>query len=145
MNPKLKQKFQHYEEFHQTKLNKMTHLVGIPLIVFSSVLLLSNIPLLAEILILLISFYYIQLSTKLGFIAFITFFLNLLVAKFITNDFVFAFTLFILGWIFQFIGHFIFEKKSPAFLKNLEHLLIGPLWCINFSLDFYFKKEKKNV
>jgi uncharacterized membrane protein YGL010W len=36
--------------------------------------------------------------------------------------------IFVLGWIFQGIGHYRYEKKSPAFFKNLEHLLIGPLW-----------------
>jgi len=35
---------------------------------------------------------------------------------------------FILGWILQFVGHGVFEKKSPAFLKNVAHVLIGPLW-----------------
>jgi uncharacterized membrane protein YGL010W len=34
----------------------------------------------------------------------------------------------IIGWIVQFIGHGVYEKKSPAFLKSLEHLLIGPFW-----------------
>lgn len=32
------------------------------------------------------------------------------------------------GWILQFVGHGVFEKKSPAFLTNVAHLLIGPLW-----------------
>lgn len=36
--------------------------------------------------------------------------------------------LFVLGWVFQFVGHLKYEKKSPAFYKNAEHLLVGPLW-----------------
>jgi hypothetical protein len=36
--------------------------------------------------------------------------------------------LFIVGWIFQFVGHAVYEKKSPAFMKNFEHLFIGPPW-----------------
>jgi uncharacterized membrane protein YGL010W len=36
--------------------------------------------------------------------------------------------LFVSGWIIQFVGHGVYEKKSPAFFKNVEHLLIGPLW-----------------
>ncbi|MEA2416126.1 MAG: hypothetical protein QOI58_2783, partial [Thermoanaerobaculia bacterium] len=39
--------------------------------------------------------------------------------------------LFILGWIFQFIGHSVYEHKQPAFLRNAVHLLIGPLWILN--------------
>jgi uncharacterized membrane protein YGL010W len=36
--------------------------------------------------------------------------------------------LFVLGWVFQFVGHYVYEKKSPAFARNLVHLLVGPLW-----------------
>ena len=39
----------------------------------------------------------------------------------------FAVAVFVIGWILQFVGHY-FEGKSPAFLTNLVHLLIGPLW-----------------
>jgi uncharacterized membrane protein YGL010W len=34
---------------------------------------------------------------------------------------------FVVGWVFQFIGH-AYEGKAPAFLTNLLHLLVGPLW-----------------
>jgi uncharacterized membrane protein YGL010W len=34
-----------------------------------------------------------------------------------------------LAWIGQFYGHKI-EGKKPSFLKDLEFLLIGPLWVI---------------
>jgi uncharacterized membrane protein YGL010W len=37
-------------------------------------------------------------------------------------------TLFVIGWILQGIGHARYEKKSPAFFRNLTHLMIGPLW-----------------
>ena len=40
-------------------------------------------------------------------------------------------TLFVVGWIFQFLGHSVYEKKSPAFLTNALHLLVGPLWILN--------------
>ena len=39
--------------------------------------------------------------------------------------------LFVVGWIFQFLGHSVYEKKSPAFLRNALHLLVGPLWILN--------------
>ncbi len=37
---------------------------------------------------------------------------------------------FVIGWIFQFVGHYYYEKKSPSFLKNILHLFIGPLWIL---------------
>ena len=27
-------------------------------------------------------------------------------------------------------SHYVYEKKSPAFYKNLVHLLVGPLWIV---------------
>ena len=35
--------------------------------------------------------------------------------------------LFIVGWIFQFMGHAI-EGNQPAFFKNPMYLLVGPWW-----------------
>ena len=39
-------------------------------------------------------------------------------------------SLFVLAWIGQFIGHAI-EKKRPSFFKDLQFLLIGPLWLLS--------------
>jgi len=38
-------------------------------------------------------------------------------------------TLFVLAWIGQFIGHAI-EKKRPSFFKDLQFLMIGPMWLL---------------
>jgi uncharacterized membrane protein YGL010W len=40
-----------------------------------------------------------------------------------------AIALFIVGWIFQFVGHAI-EGNQPAFFRNPIYLLIGPLWIL---------------
>jgi uncharacterized membrane protein YGL010W len=37
--------------------------------------------------------------------------------------------LFVLAWIGQFIGHAI-EGRRPSFFKDLQFLLIGPLWLL---------------
>ena len=36
-------------------------------------------------------------------------------------------TLFVVGWLFQFIGH-AFEGKPPEFLENPRFLLVGLRW-----------------
>ena len=46
----------------------------------------------------------------------------------------YALAVFVVGWIFQFIGHLGYEKKSPAFLKNAGHLLVGPLWVLEAAM-----------
>jgi len=40
-----------------------------------------------------------------------------------------ALTLFIAGWILQFVGHAI-EGNQPAFLSNPVYLLVGPFWLV---------------
>ncbi len=40
-----------------------------------------------------------------------------------------ALGLFVLGWIFQFIGHAI-EGTKPAFFKNPAYLIVGPIWWV---------------
>ena len=39
--------------------------------------------------------------------------------------------LFALAWVGQFWGHKV-EGKKPSFLKDLQFLLIGPLWLLHF-------------
>jgi uncharacterized membrane protein YGL010W len=37
--------------------------------------------------------------------------------------------IFVLAWIGQFIGHAI-EGKRPSFFKDLQFLMIGPMWLL---------------
>lgn len=39
--------------------------------------------------------------------------------------------IFVVAWIGQFIGHAI-EGRQPSFFKDLQFLLIGPLWLLGF-------------
>jgi uncharacterized membrane protein YGL010W len=39
--------------------------------------------------------------------------------------------IFVVAWIGQFIGHTI-EGRRPSFFKDLQFLLIGPLWLLSF-------------
>ena len=39
--------------------------------------------------------------------------------------------LFVLGWVFQLAGHWYYERNSPAFAKNLIHVIVGPLWVLD--------------
>jgi uncharacterized membrane protein YGL010W len=42
--------------------------------------------------------------------------------------------LFLLAWVGQFIGHAI-EGRRPSFFKDLQFLLIGPLWLLADALQ----------
>ena len=111
-----------YAEYHRTSGNLFCHSIGIPLIVYAVVAwsrIGSAFPL-AE-LILPLYFYW---DFRVG--ALMTAFMaaSALVAGH-TPGWT-AWAAFIVGWGFQFYGHAVYEKKSPAFAKNLAHLLIGP-------------------
>ena len=39
-----------------------------------------------------------------------------------------ALAMFVLGWVLQFIGHYVFEKNDPQFFGDPRNLLVGVLW-----------------
>ena len=41
--------------------------------------------------------------------------------------------IFVVAWIFQFVGHKI-EGKKPSFFEDLQFLLIGPIWVLGFLM-----------
>jgi uncharacterized membrane protein YGL010W len=41
-----------------------------------------------------------------------------------------ALGLFAFGWVLQGVGHWVYEKNSPAFFRNFVHLAIGQLWIL---------------
>jgi uncharacterized membrane protein YGL010W len=120
-----------YGTYHRDKRNLVCHEIGIPLIVLAIVALsrLAHFgPVdLAVLEIAAVSLYYFRLAgwAALGAVALLvlTYFVSLFVSWPI------ALGLFVAGWIFQFIGH-AYEGKKPAFLTNLQHLLVGPLWIV---------------
>jgi len=40
-----------------------------------------------------------------------------------------ALALFLIGWIFQFVGHY-YEKKPPEFFKDWRFLFVGLRWWL---------------
>lgn len=125
--------FADYAEAHQTKGNKFFHRMGIPLIVLTLLGMLARVPLgpidLALVVIGLSAIYYFALDWRLAIpmlaVSLGFWWLGRII------PFWWNVALFVLGWIFQFVGHSLYERKSPKFLRNMVHLLIGPLWILN--------------
>ena len=44
--------------------------------------------------------------------------------------------IFVVAWIGQFYGHKV-EGKKPSFFKDLQFLLIGPLWLLSKLYRYY--------
>jgi len=147
---KFRQKiFSEYDAFHQDPRNKLTHYVGIPAIMIGLLGLLNRGGLytftrpesvtqyfsssghtwtftLAHALWIFAFFFYLRVDLLWGFVfSFMTFSMLWLGQELgLTSNI----ALFVGGWILQLIGHYRYEKKAPAFLQNLTHLLVGPIW-----------------
>ncbi len=122
--------FSSYNKYHKSDGNKLTHYVGIPLIVFSTFGLLAVVRWqwidLGWIVWLLSSVFYCRLDWKRGLPFSLLTFVLYWCSKWVPIEI--HWVSFIVGWILQGVGHYIYEKKSPAFLTNISHLLIGPFW-----------------
>ncbi|HEU5364530.1 MAG TPA: Mpo1-like protein [Hanamia sp.] len=134
-----------YGESHQNVTNKSIHWICVPSIFFSIVGLLYSIKLpwiidthtvnVAMIGILLITIYYLRLSIQLGIGMFIfgitCLFICHIIEKYVPSPlWLVCVIIFVLAWIGQFYGHHI-EGKKPSFLKDLQFLLIGPMWLMS--------------
>ena len=137
MSPTLQAHFADYAAFHGTPGNKACHYVAVPLIVLTLVALLARVELatvggftvtLAEAVIVLVTAYYLTLDAPLALLVLGASVLFAWAGRFIPP--MTALALFVAAWVLQFIGHYVYEHRSPAFFRNLTHLLVGPLWVL---------------
>ncbi|HEX9286711.1 MAG TPA: Mpo1-like protein [Thermoanaerobaculia bacterium] len=123
-----------YGSHHRARGNLACHVLGITLIVFGALAMLAQIrvgPLsVAEIAIAAVVLYDATLDLSLAAGLLVAFAFLDLAARAVA-DWRYGLAAFAVGWILQAIGHAVFEKNRPAFLKNLVHLLVGPLFLVN--------------
>jgi len=124
-----------YAEAHRTPGNVACHTAGISLIVFGMFSMLSAVPIAgrltaAEALLGAALVAYLALDPALG-AATIGAGLLLDVLAHLVADWRVGVVAFVVGWIFQGVGHAVYEKNGPAFLRNLAHLLVGPAYLVN--------------
>jgi len=124
-----------YGTYHHDRRNRALHEVGIPLIVLSLVSLLELVRIgpidLAAVAIVLTGLFYLRLDVPSALAAFVAYVALYLIGAHVPWWLAIAF--FIAGWILQFVGH-VYEGRKPAFLTNLVHLLIGPLWIAALAI-----------
>lgn len=139
--------FSEYGESHRHPTNKFIHWICVPAIVFSLVGLLWSLPrpaMFTETSLWLnwgtlfaaaAMLYYVALSWRLavGMLAVVALVLlgNHALAQLSTPLWQIALGIFIVAWIGQFIGHRI-EGRKPSFFKDIQFLLIGPVWLLGF-------------
>jgi uncharacterized membrane protein YGL010W len=133
-----------YGESHRNPVNERLHFVCVPAIVLSILGLLSVVPMprmstaipgldWATVIAALALLYYVSLSVALaaGVLAcFAAMFLILHMLKALPWPlWASSLGIFVIAWIGQGVGHAI-EGKRPSFFKDLQFLLIGPVWLL---------------
>lgn len=150
-----------YKSVHLNKNNIKTHFIGVPAIIWSLIVLLSLVelpvtltesgyqltPAMLLFVVVIIYYFMLHVSLAIGQVIFMvpTFYTAHIVAQ-TPNAIWIASVVFVIAWIFQLIGHH-FEKAKPAFVDDLNQLLIGPFFLM---AEFYFmlgaqKKLEKDI
>jgi uncharacterized membrane protein YGL010W len=139
-----------YGVSHRNPTNKSLHWVCVPIIVWCALGLMWTAPFpdalrsavpaanWASAAALAVVVYYAFLSPRLALGVLPAFILILWSIDEVQRNaplplWIICVVLFVLAWIGQFIGHAI-EGRRPSFFKDLQFLLIGPLWLL---ADFY--------
>jgi uncharacterized membrane protein YGL010W len=147
-----------YAEYHRDQRNIWTHFIGVPMIVFAVIVLLSRPAFEVASLTLtpaMIGFvfsmmFYLRLNLAFGLIMAVLMGAGLYAANSIAAMSTVIWLsagagLFVVGWVIQFVGHH-YEGKKPAFVDDLVGLMIGPLFVtaeILFALGMFKSLEKK--
>jgi len=134
-----------YSADHQNPFNRRMHSICVPLIAIAIFGLLWSIPVpggarlsstwinFGTVGLIVLSLYYLRLAPRLGIGMVVA---ALLVAPLLAYAgglavplWLTSLVVFTVGWIGQFIGHYV-EGRRPSFFRDLRFLLIGPLWVL---------------
>lgn len=132
-----------YAHYHRDPRNIATHYVGIPLIAFALAALLARLRLDTAGLVIsadwvvwtLVTAWYLTLGQR-ALTGITALALALLVALAhplgtapLNTWLGWGLGSFVVGWVFQFVGHH-WEGRKPAFVDDLRGLLIGPMFVV---------------
>ena len=140
-----------YAAYHRDTRNIGTHFIGIPLIVLALAVLLSRpaiapgaaglpVPLSpAWLLFGASTIYYLVLDVPLGLMMAVVCAACVAFGAWLAQQGTAAWlgggvAVFVVGWIFQFVGHIAWEHRKPAFVDDLIGLMIGPLFVLAEAL-----------
>ena len=124
-----------YAAVHRDRRNKATHFVGIPVIVFSLLLLLTNWHLALPMAVIAVAGWLV-LDLGIGLAMAVLMAAAWAAAEALAGALgspaavwtAFG-VLFVGGWILQFLGHH-YEGKRPALLDNIFQAFIGPMLLV---------------
>ena len=126
--------FDEYSDSHQNQTNKRIHWICVPTIYFSIIGILAHFSaLLTAILLALAFIFYARLDLVLAVAMAILTLVMAWLIMILPASLGLYIAIFIVAWIGQFYGHKI-EGKKPSFFKDLQFLLVGPIWCMDAYL-----------
>ena len=126
----------HYGERHRHPVNEFIHVLAIPAIMFSLVgLLFALHPWVAYAFLALSLVYYVRLRSPVFLVVMVLWTALILAAVHALGGRVLPVSaaVFVVAWIFQFIGHKV-EGKKPSFFEDLQYLYVGPLFVAALGL-----------
>lgn len=150
-----------YSAYHQHPMNRVIHFIFVPAIVWTLMVWLDLVPLfelgsvqitLAMPIVGALLIWYLMLDFVLG-VAATAVFTILLVTAIQLNEAASATTaaliaagVFVASWVFQFIGHGVWEKRRPALADNLFQVFVAPMFLIaETAFAWGFKKDLKGA
>lgn len=138
MRPALDRLFKEYADAHRHPKNRLTHKVAIPMIVFTAIAMFDWWILImlptghavtaAHTGLVVASAWYLYMDPKLGLIM-VAGMVACIPLGWITPWWLVV-ALAVIGWTIQLIGHSVYEKNRPAFMKNMQQALVGPMFFI---------------
>lgn len=124
-----------YSASHRNPVNITVHRFCVPAIMWSLLGLLSVIKLgsgvnAAHIFSFFSIIYYLQFKNlRVILIMLVSALVMIWSFNFVTYPLWTSLGVFVVAWIAQFYGHAV-EGKRPSFLKDLQFILIGPIWTL---------------
>lgn len=120
-----------YAESHRHPTNILIHWICVPIIVWTVMALIWSVHPWAGYAVVAASIvYYALLSPIMAVIMAVYGVAIMLTMPWVPHPVITAIVLFVLTWIAQFYGHHI-EGKKPSFLKDVQYLMIGPVFLLS--------------
>ncbi|KIM25615.1 hypothetical protein M408DRAFT_331143 [Serendipita vermifera MAFF 305830] len=158
----VKEQLTFYGAYHSNKVNVTIHIVCVPLIMWSTLVWLSALPLpealsafnfkplvfndymsfeptWACVFFIVYQTYYLILEPRAALIYLPEFLFSLATANSFShgpNGMKYATAVHVFSWVMQFIGHGVFEKRAPALLDNIAGALILAPFFVHLEMLF---------
>lgn len=147
-----------YTAYHRHAVNRLIHFIMVPAIVWTLMVWLDLVPLftlgggltitLMFPIVAALMVYYLIMDFALG-VASVALFTVLMVSAIQLNAAVppatsamIAGGVFVGSWVFQFLGHGVWEKRRPALLDNVTQVFIAPMFLVaETAFTMGFKKD----